>query len=95
MFRNLVTGVVLTAIFSLTLGNTDAEARHCGRYRRCSNWNQGNHYGCNNGNGHRGYGYGNNNYGYGRSGYSNVGVGYGHRGYGYGQGGSVGFYSSY
>ncbi len=110
MFRNLVTGVVLTAIFSLALGNTDAEARHCRRQRQCCGYNQNgygngyNSYG-NGGYGNRGYGYGNNygyggygnNYGYGHRGYSTVGVGYGHRGYGYGNRnyGGVGFYSGY
>jgi hypothetical protein len=111
MFRNVLTGVVLTAMLSLMLGNTNAEARH---YRRqCQNsWGQNSNYGYNQ-NGYSqgfngGYGYSNGGYsnagygGYGHRGYSTIGIGiggggYGNRGYGYGNRsyGGLGFYSGY
>ena len=93
MFRNILTGVILTAMLSLMLSNTDAEARHCRRQcqNSCcgqnSNWGQSTNYGynqngysqgCNSCNG--GYGYSNGGYSHG--GYSHAGYGgYGHRGY--------------
>ena len=99
MFRNVLTGVVLTAMFSLMLGNTDAEARHCRRQHQsnCCGQGQNANYGYNQG----GY-YQNSNScdcasygtGYSQGGYSNAGYGYGHRGHstvGVGYGGGYGY----
>jgi hypothetical protein len=53
MFRKLLSVAVLAAMFSLILGNTDAQARHCRshhhRHRCCQTVNS-----------RCGYGYGNN-----------------------------------
>ena len=97
MFRNVLTGVVLTAMFSLMLGNTDAEARHCRRQYQSNGWGQNSNYGYNPGGYHQshsnygygnygtGYGYSNGGYGgYGHRGYSTIGIGIGGNGYGYG-----------
>ncbi len=107
MFRNVLTGVVLTAMFSLMLGNTDAEARHCRRQYQSNGWGQNSNYGYHQGGyyqnrnsygyGNYGTGYGYSHGGYGHRGYSSIGIGYGNRGYGYGNRGwgGVGIYGGY
>lgn len=100
----MLTGVILTAMLSLMLGNTNAEARHCRRQNNCcgqnSNWGQSTNYGynqngydqgCNSCNGSYGY----SNGGYSHGGYSNAGYGGGGYGYGNRSYGGLGFYSGY
>lgn len=98
MFRKLLSVAALTALFSLSLSNTDSEAGHRRRGYSNGGYGQSAHYGYGNqrygyGNGgysNRGYGYGGYG-GYNNRGYSGVGISFGNRGYGYGNRGYGGF----